>query len=890
MKQILSSLTIMLILIALNVQVIAQQDCSTAVDVSTLPYSATGLTTTGAVNDYSDTDACESASMNNEDYVFSITPTEDIQINVELINTEIISEGITYATNIGLFIIEGCPDATSTCVQSVDATANPSLTDVDLSSGITYYIIVSSENALLGDATNVDFDINITKNALDDVGVIAITEITSSCGMTSNSIECTIENFGLSAASGFTISYSINGETPVDETYSLTIDAETTATYTFPTPIDFSTVGDYSIQVYTSLIGDENSDNDESLTSVTHYPTISTFPAIEDFESDNGYWSTGGEATSWEYGDPDDLISELVINSAASGDNIWVTNLDGNSNTSEISYIESPCYDVSSLFLPTIELNAWVNFSLYCNIGSIQASIDGGATWTVDIYTFEATEGWELINVQSPSLASQANVKFRINYESGFLAANGIAIDDFSVKESVLTDAGVVDILDPISSCGLTNDEIVTIVIQNYGAQSLTDVVVDYSIDGGTTWLTTPETVAATIISGGTYLYNFIETCDLSSYDTYEIIVKTIQAGDEDNTNDEFSVFVTSQATIVADDYVESFETGDGGWYTYGDNSTMELAMPVNTLINAAGDGDYAWVTNADGFNNSDEISYLESPCLDFSSFTNPKIKAMINYETTQMISNFSLEYTIDDGASWDTIQAGLASGNWYGGGLIPGTWSGSSAGWIIASTDAPDLAGQASVKLRFVFDTGLLATTDTEGVAVDLINIYDCTDIPTASFTYTIDGTEVIFTNESENATTYEWDFGDNEFLPSTSTEENPTFSYLTDGTYTVSLTATNDCSSITYSTVIDISTSVVENSSYTGIYPNPASTCIYVNVENSDIFSYQIININGQLISSGKSISNGNAIDIKDLSAGVYYIKISTDNKSFVNQLIKE
>jgi len=47
-----------------------------------------------------------------------------------------------------------------------------------------------------------------------------------------------------------------------------------------------------------------------------------------------------------------------------------------------------------------------------------------------------------------------------------------------------------------------------------------------------------------------------------------------------------------------------------------------------------------------------------------------------------------------------------------------------------------------------------------------------------------------VAFTNTSSDADTYSWAFGDGE----TSTEENPTHTYAAGGTYTATLTATND------------------------------------------------------------------------------------------------
>ncbi|MDD2636956.1 MAG: T9SS type A sorting domain-containing protein [Bacteroidales bacterium] len=894
MKQIFYFMPIAFLLLAFGLKLSAQQDCSSAIEVTALPYVETGLTTTGMGNNYSDVDACESSAMNNEEYVFSFTPGEDMQVNVELSNTALTPTGASLAAKIGLFITEGCPDV-GTCLASITTeSSNPTLSDIDLTAGTTYYIIISSSSVVfVAPTTNVNFDISITKNLDTDLGVISIEGLASACGLSSNeTIGCDIKNFGLSSQTGFDVSYSINGAAAITATFSGTIEPGDTAFFEFLTPADLSTIGEYNIVAYTNITGDENTSNDSSSITIVNMPVYNTFPMTEDFESNNGYWSAGGTNSSWEYGSPDPILPELVINSAYSGDNIWVTKLTGNTNTSEVSYIESPCYDLTSLDYPIIQLYAWVNFSLYGNSGNIKASIDGGATWTVDVYTFAATTEWELISVEVPSLANASDVKFRINYTSGMLAANGIGIDDFTVKEAALVDVGVTDIVTPINGCGLTDTETVSVEITNFGAVAISDIVVDYSIDGGITWLSSPETVSTTIQPDGTYNYDFTATCDLSTIGSYDIVAKTVQPGDEDNTNDEYQQTISSQATISALDYEESFESGDGGWHTYGTNSTMELAIPDNTLINSAGDGDYAWVTNPTGFNNSNEMSYLESPCFDFTDFVHPVIEVMIQYETNMMMSNFSLEYSLDNGVVWDTVKSGEVSQNWYGGGLIPvgGTWNGSSAGWQTASTNIPYLINQTSVKFRFVFNNGMFAMEDTEGVAIDLFKISDCTTTPSASFTYSVEGDFVYFTNESENATSYSWNFGDNQLTPSTSTDENPVFNYTSGGSYTVTLTASNSCSTDTYSTTIDISTSVCETNINSGIYPNPANSQLFINLENVNNFSYQIINLSGQLIKSEISIDNGAGIDISELSAGVYFIRIKTANDNFVNQFIKE
>lgn len=69
--------------------------------------------------------------------------------------------------------------------------------------------------------------------------------------------------------------------------------------------------------------------------------------------------------------------------------------------------------------------------------------------------------------------------------------------------------------------------------------------------------------------------------------------------------------------------------------------------------------------------------------------------------------------------------------------------------------------------------------------------------DPPTADFIYEIDVLTVTFDNLSTGADSYEWDFGDGN----TSAEENPVHTYTDGGDFTVTLKATNEGGSDTFS-----------------------------------------------------------------------------------------
>ena len=62
--------------------------------------------------------------------------------------------------------------------------------------------------------------------------------------------------------------------------------------------------------------------------------------------------------------------------------------------------------------------------------------------------------------------------------------------------------------------------------------------------------------------------------------------------------------------------------------------------------------------------------------------------------------------------------------------------------------------------------------------------------DAPKARFEYSVEDLTVTFTNQSVDAETYAWDFGDGSAI---SAEENPIHEYAAEGTYKVTLTAKN-------------------------------------------------------------------------------------------------
>ncbi|MEN9332734.1 MAG: hypothetical protein RLZZ94_1824, partial [Bacteroidota bacterium] len=82
---------------------------------------------------------------------------------------------------------------------------------------------------------------------------------------------------------------------------------------------------------------------------------ITTFPYNQDFENSDGGWTVGGTNSDWAWGAP----VKSTINAASSGAKCWISgNLSGSSyNGGEKSYVESPCFDFTSMANPIIKFS-----------------------------------------------------------------------------------------------------------------------------------------------------------------------------------------------------------------------------------------------------------------------------------------------------------------------------------------------------------------------------------------------------------------------------------------------------------------------------------------------------------------------------------------------------
>ena len=161
----------------------------------------------------------------------------------------------------------------------------------------------------------------------------------------------------------------------------------------------------------------------------------------------------------------------------------------------------------------------------------------------------------------------------------------------------------------------------------------------------------------------------------------------------------------------------------------------------------------------------------------------------------------------------------------------------------------------------------------------------------PLADFSFTPgSGNSIIFDNHSTNSASYFWNFGDD----STSTEVNPTHTYLVGSNYEVELIATNSCSSDTaHATVTLISTGLGNANHLQSIllYPNPNKGVFTLKMEVTGTNTYiEIVNELGQIVAQ-QLLATGKHHTISlagKLSKGMYRVDIRKNGQSLGNASI--
>jgi cysteine-rich repeat protein len=563
--------------------------------------------------------------------------------------------------------------------------------------------------------SNQDIDLS-----LDELEVAS-----GQCADPSVPVTVTISNVGAVPVSDYQVSYTIDGGEPVVETPSTLLDPGDSITVEFGAPADLSATGEFAIASAVSTAMDSIAANDVLFRTVTSAPFVTiTDLYSEGFETGPGGWVTSGEpVSSWEVGTPD----AAFIDAANSGDAAWVTNLDGDFANDELSFLTSPCFDMSALGSdPLFRFAHIFDTGGSFDEGWVEISADGGSRWrklgeagqglnwynddSDDTWNGESGDpgAWRTAQILVAGVAGEDSVRLRFVFDaSSFSADEGFGVDDVQIGSDI-TDLAVVDADVPSATCA-SPDVGVQATIANLGASDVASFEVSYRVDGGAP---VTETVSDGLAAGDTMMVSFATTADLSALGPHALEVRVTATDDSFAPNDTVVVDSRSLPVVAVDSagYAEDFEADDGDWLATGENVSWEWGMPDDSasgvsIITEAASGMNAWVTNLSGDYENNEESAVESPCFDFSSLSSDPVLSFSHlFETESSFDEGWIEVSLDGGETWSKLGAAGEGTNWYNDTEDDWWHDMSASSWRTASHLLDGTAGEARVRIRHRF------------------------------------------------------------------------------------------------------------------------------------------------------------------------------------------
>ncbi|MEZ4940770.1 MAG: PKD domain-containing protein [Saprospiraceae bacterium] len=386
------------------------------------------------------------------------------------------------------------------------------------------------------------------------------------------------------------------------------------------------------------------------------------------------------------------------------------------------------------------------------------SSINGLIASFTNTSTNSTSYSWDFGDMTTSNLANPTHSYDEDGtYTVVLTATNACGTNTFTQTITILTPPTAGFSATPTSGCGP-----LSVTFMNASSANATSF--NWSFPGGAPASSTVENPTVVYNTPGTYSVTLVVTNAAGSNTATQTNYITVNAGPT-------AGFTSSVNGAVVNFTNTSTNSTTYAW-DFGDMSNSAQANPTHTY---SADGTYTVTLTA------------TNPC-GTNTFT----------ETVTIVTPPSANFTVapSSGCGPLTVQftnSSSANATTFSWSFPGGTPSSSTEESPTVVYNTP---GTYSVTLVASNSAGSNTAMQTSIITVE--------SGPTAGFTLATNGSTVGFTNNSTNSASYLWDFGDSN----TSTEQNPSHTYLTDGTYTVTLTATNPCGTSTYTETVTIVT----------------------------------------------------------------------------------
>lgn len=165
--------------------------------------------------------------------------------------------------------------------------------------------------------------------------------------------------------------------------------------------------------------------------------------------------------------------------------------------------------------------------------------------------------------------------------------------------------------------------------------------------------------------------------------------------------------------------------------------------------------------------------------------------------------------------------------------------------------------------------------------------------EVPQAFFDYRLEKGGIVFTNQSENASSFLWEFGNG----TTAETVDASYFYEERGEYEVTLTALNGCGTDSYSQTIQVVTAVEEEivAKNFKIFPNPTTGLLSIEIANKTLplSTIRLFDAGGrELFHKKLEMETGQGsvyqLDLRGFKKGIYVLQLQSPATTVSRRLI--
>lgn len=410
-----------------------------------------------------------------------------------------------------------------------------------------------------------DYDIHIDKvevlvPAANDVGVTQIDVPTGECGVgTTLPVKVTIYNNGFQTQTQVPVSYALNSQVPVNETFTLSLAPGASTQVTFTNPASITTGGSNQLKAWTTLGGDVNLEND-SATSASFIRPPATFP----LNTFNGFNGTNLSTTwpGWKEqngipptGTTSNWINSTPTQSTALGGTTARVNLFG---ATRREWMISPAFIPESAMVVQFDAAVTNNGTTALDsMGSddsvhVMVTTNCGTSW-IRIKSFHRNSNLtNLLKKYSASLSPYVGQSIRI----AFLASEGntndlndydFHLDNVEVIMPLSNDLGVESLSFPSGLCNTTLYP--KVLVTNYGAAPQSSFSVSYRVNSNAA---VTESLTQTLQPGEQVEHTFTTGIDVSTLTTFTLSAWSSLTNDGNALNDSVNTTVSLPGAVLS--------------------------------------------------------------------------------------------------------------------------------------------------------------------------------------------------------------------------------------------------------------------------------------------------------------------------------------------------